>query len=107
MSKSKEVRRHHTPEHKLAILREYLVERKPVSEVCERHQIAPSIFYEWQRRLFENGAIAFSSPGKTSSREQELTTRVAQLEAKLARKDTVIAEISEELVHAKKANGDL
>jgi transposase-like protein len=107
MSTSREVRRHHTPEHKLAILREYPVERKQVSEVCDRHLIAPSIFYEWQHRRFENRALAFSSPGKTSSREQKLTAYLAQLEAKLARKDTVITKISKAWVHAKKSNRDL
>ncbi|MEZ4394442.1 MAG: transposase [Polyangiales bacterium] len=44
---SKEQRRHHSPEQKLAILREHLVERKPVSDICEQHSIAPSLFYYW------------------------------------------------------------
>lgn len=103
---SKEKRRHHSPEQKLAILREHLLDRKPVSDVCERHQIAPSVFYEWQRKLFENGASAFTSVGKVSSREHELATRVEHLEAKIARKDTVIAEISEDLVLLKKEAGE-
>jgi len=103
---SKEKRRHHTPEQKLAVLREHLLERKPISEVCEGHGIAPSVFYEWQRKLFENGAAAFMSASKVTSREHELTARVEQLEAKIARKDTVIAEISEDLVLLKKEVGE-
>jgi transposase len=59
---SKEQRRHHPAEQKLAILREHLVERKPVSEIREQHTIAPSLFYYWQKQLFENGAAAFSPP---------------------------------------------
>jgi transposase-like protein len=103
---SKEKRRHDTPEQKLAVLREHLLERKPISEVCEGHGIAPSVFYEWQRKLFENGAAAFTSVGKVTSREHELAARVEQLEAKIALKDTVIAEISEDLVLLKKEAGE-
>ena len=35
---------------KVAILREHLVEQMPVSEVCEKHQIHPTVFYQWQER---------------------------------------------------------
>lgn len=67
---SKEKRRHHTPEQKLAVLREHLLDRKPISEVCESHGIAPRVFCEWQRKLFENGAAAFVSVSKVTSRER-------------------------------------
>ena len=103
---SKEQRRHLSPEQKLAILREHLVERKPVSDICEQHGIAPSLFYYWQKQLFENGTAAFAQPGRTSSREQQLAARVEQFEAKIARKDSVIAEISEDLVQLKKELGE-
>lgn len=103
---SKEQRRHLSPEQKLATLREHLVERKPVSDICEQHGIAPSLFYYWQKQLFENGTAAFAQPGRTSSREQQLAARVEQLEAKIARKDSVIAEISEDLVQLKKELGE-
>lgn len=49
-------RRHHRPEEKVAILREHVVNHKPVSEVCGKHGIQPSLFAYWQRQLFENGA---------------------------------------------------
>jgi transposase-like protein len=104
---SKESRRHHSPEQKLAILREHLVDRKPVSEVCEKHQIQPSLFYHWQKQLFENGTAAFEpSRGRPSREQQDQAARIEHLEARLARKDAVIAEISEELVHLKKENGE-
>ncbi|MBM4270399.1 MAG: transposase, partial [Deltaproteobacteria bacterium] len=48
---AKRSRRHHRPEEKLAILKEHLVDHKPVSEVCERHGLQPSLFYYWQRQL--------------------------------------------------------
>lgn len=52
-----------------------------------------------------NGEEARSPKEGTSNRERELETRVAQLEAKLAKKDAVIAEISEEYVKLKKNLG--
>ena len=54
-------RRHFTPEQKVSILREHLLDHTPISEVCETHNLQPSVFYEWQRRFFENGAAAFAS----------------------------------------------
>ena len=40
-------RRHYSPEQKVAILREHLIEQLPVSELCEKHQIHPTLFYHW------------------------------------------------------------
>ena len=105
---AKRSRHHHRPDEKLAILREHLVDRKPVPEVCERHGIQPSLFYYWQRQLFENGAAAFAPTSRVaSSRDQQQAERIERLEAKLARKDAVIAEISEDLVQLKKSLGSL
>jgi transposase len=39
-------RRHYSPEQKVAILREHLIEQVPVSELCEKHQIHPTLFYQ-------------------------------------------------------------
>ena len=104
---SKRARRSLSGEQKLAILREHLVEGKAVSEVCERHEIQPSLFYYWQRQLFENGALAFGSVSRAAlSRERQQVERIERLEAKLARKDTVIAELSEDLVQLKKELGE-
>ena len=56
-------RRHFTPEEKVAILRRHLLEKVPVSELCDQHGIAPSVFYHWQRELFENAASTFARNG--------------------------------------------
>ena len=42
-------RKHFSPEEKVAILRRHLLEKVPVSELCDQHGIAPSVFYHWQR----------------------------------------------------------
>ncbi len=42
-------RRHFSPEDKIKILRLHLLEKLPISEVCEKHQITPTQFYQWQK----------------------------------------------------------
>ena len=54
-------RRHYTPEQKVNILRKHLIERTPVSDLCDRHGIAPTLFYQWQKTFFEKGTAAFES----------------------------------------------
>ena len=97
-------RRSYTPEQKVSILREHLLEGHPVSQVCDRHRISPSTFYEWQRKLFEGGPAAFR-PQRDREKEQ-LAEKVQALEARLAHKDHVIARVTEEFVKAKKELGD-
>jgi transposase-like protein len=104
---SKRARRNHTSAQKAALLKRHHVEKTPVSNLCDEAKLQPSVFYGWQRQLFENAAVVFDAPKKgPSGREQELEARIAQLEAKLAKKDAVIAEISEEYVQLKKERGE-
>jgi transposase len=44
--------RHYSAEQKIAILREHLIEQVPVSELCEKHHIHPTLFYQWQKTNF-------------------------------------------------------
>jgi transposase-like protein len=112
---SKRIRRKHSSEQKAALLKKHHVEKVPVSDVCDQAEVQPSLFYNWQRQLFENAASVLegAKKGTSSSREQALQARIAELEAKvamqdakLAKKDAVIAEISEEFVKVKKALGE-
>ncbi len=98
-------RRQFSPEAKIKILRQHLLDKVPISEVCEKHQITPTQFYQWQKTFFENGAAAFAKTAgvrATSQAEQ----RVAALENKLQRKDEVIAEIMAEHILLKKSLGE-
>ena len=90
---------------KVRILRRHLVEKIPVSQVCEEAGIQPTQFYRWQQIFFENGTAAFERPKgrpKASAHEQ----RIAFLEGKLHRKDEVLAELMEEHVSLKKSLGE-
>ncbi len=75
-------RRKFTGEEKMAILRRHLVEKMPVSDVCDQAGINPTLFYRWQKELFENGAAAFSRR-REDGRDHKLEEKVAALEKKL------------------------
>jgi transposase-like protein len=107
MSKNK--RNHRSPEEKAELLRRHFVDKEPVSKICEEIGLQPSVFYHWQRELFVRAPQALgsgSSSNRGSSREKDLERKVAALEAKLAKKDRVIAEISAEYVDLKKELGE-
>ena len=98
-------RRHFSPEDKIKILRQHLLEKLPISTVCEKNDITPTQFYQWQKIFFENGASAFaksSGPRAMSQAEQ----RAQFLEGKLKRKDEVIAEIMADYIVLKKELGE-
>ena|SRR5271165_795527 len=101
-------RRHFTPEQKVALLRLHLLEKKPVSDLCEEHHLSVTLFYLWQKQFFENGAAAFANPGKRLQALQDAKDRkIATLEEKLQRKHEVLSELMEEHVGLKKELGGL
>ena len=102
------VRRRFTGQQKVAILREHLVEKAPVSQVCDKHGLNPTAFYRWQKEFFENGAAAFETrrPGG-DAKTRHLEERVEKLQAKLVRKDEVIAELMEDHMRLKKSLGEV
>ena len=100
---AKERRRFEAAE-KVKIIREHLLDGKPLSQVCEKHGIAPTQFYQWQKTFFENGMAAFE-PKKAAAREYELENKVKQLDKKLVKKDEVIAELVEHNISLKKSHG--
>lgn len=97
-------RKKHTSEQKAAILREHLVDKVPVSDLCDKHGIHPTIFYRWQKKMFENLPQLFDR--ERGSRPSTLETQNQALREKLAHKDRVISEIMEDYIEVKKTFGD-
>jgi transposase len=102
----KRERRHFTGAQKAAIVKAHLVDGVAVSDLCDQHHIQPTQFYQWQKQLFENGDTAFERQGKKGAKSPE-HRQIEQLQVKLINKNEVIAELMEENVKAKKANGGL
>jgi transposase len=103
------LRRHFSPEQKVNAVRRHLLEQVPVSQLCDELGIAPSHFYLWQKEFFDNGQVAFErSNGRHAKRaDSAKDQKIAALEAKLRRKDEVLAELMEEHVALKKSLGEL
>ena len=101
-------RKKFSPEEKVRLLRLHLVEKEPVSDICDRHSLNPNVFYRWQKIFFENGAITFNQTGtgRKDSHAKKLERQNAQLKAKLSSKDEVIAEIMASHVQLKKSLGE-
>lgn len=102
---SREKRRQYSGEEKIKILRLHLLEGRPVSDVCEAHQISPGMFYQWQKTFFENGSRAFE--GTAPRGNSRLEKRVDELEHRLQRKHEVLSELMEEHIRLKKELGEI
>src|ERR1700730_12870442 len=98
-------RKHYTPEEKVAILRRHLLDKVPVSDLCDELGLQPTVFYRWQKDFFENGAAAFS--GKSRPDPQAEQQRIEFLEKKIQTKDEVLAELMAEHIALKKSLGEL
>jgi len=107
---SKNTRRKFSTEQKAAILRRHLVDKVPVSNLCEEYQLQPSQLYTWQRQVMENIALALEPDPKRRTNhgmEAKQSREIEVLKSKLSKKDSIIAEISEEYVKLKKELGEL
>ena len=98
-----------SPEEKVRLLRLHLIEKEPVSDICDARGINPNVFYKWQKLFFENGAAAFAQTGvgRRDGHAKKLERKNAQLQAKLANKDEVIAEIMASHIELKKSLGEI
>ena len=98
-------RKHYTGEEKVAILRRHLLDKVPVTDLCEELGLQPTVFYRWQKEFFENGAAAFQSTRRPEHRDEQ--KRIEFLEKKIQTKDEVLAELMAEHIALKKSLGEL
>jgi transposase len=99
-------RRHFSGPEKVAILKRHLLEKTPVSNLCDELGITPIMFYRWQKEFFENGHVAFENDRRSKAVENARQRKIEQLEAKLQRKNEVLAELMEEHTQLKKELGE-
>ena len=88
----KKKRHSYTPEEKVIILKRHLIDKVPVSDICDKYNLQPTVFYRWQKEFFENGAAAFDRP--KSRQEKMRNKRVLALEKKLQTKNGFLSRIS-------------
>jgi transposase len=84
-----------------------LIDRVPVSTLCDEYQLHPTVFYRWLKQFFENGAAAFGPAPRADKQVEAHEQRIAFLEGRLKKKDEVLAELMEEHVALKKSLGEI
>jgi transposase-like protein len=101
-------RRHFSDTVKADTVRRHVADKVPVSQLADELDVQPSLIHLWVKQVLEQAEKAFArSKGPQRKGEDAKDRKIAQLEAKLANKNEVIAELMEENVKAKKANGEL
>jgi transposase len=104
---SDNTRRHHDNELKARTVRRHLGGKEPVSALAAELQIQPSVIHQWVNQVLAQAERAFEKPGARNMSERSKDRRIEQLEAKIVQKNEVIAELMEDNVRSKKANGEL
>ena len=85
------------PHERIAALKRHLLEGIPVSTICDELGIAPTLFYRWQKELFENAHTLFENGRKAKAVDNANIEKIQKLEDKLTRKNEVMAELMETL----------
>ncbi len=96
-------RRKFTAEQKVTFIRKHLIEKVPVSDICDEAKINPTQFYKWQSEFFENGSKAFIKDSDARLKKSEQKSEI--LETNVSQKNDVIAELVEENIRLKKQRG--
>jgi len=99
-------RRHFSAPEKAAIVKRHVIDRVPVSDLCDEYGLQPTQIYNWQKQLFDNAATAFERPGRKSKLDDAKDRQIAALQAKIQHKNEVVAELLEEHVQLKKELGE-
>ena len=90
-------RNRYTPEQKVQIIKKHLVDKVLLSDLCDQHGLHPTVFHRWQK-AFETDR---------DHEKTRLEKKVAGLEAKISKKNDVLAELMEEHVSLKKSLGEI
>jgi len=110
MNKSKS-RRHFTAEQKATVVRRHVAGKEAVSDLADELGVQPSQIHLWVKQVLDQAERAFertAGGGRQARRaENAKDQQIDHLQAKLADKNEVIAELMQENVRAKKANGEL
>jgi len=102
----KKKRTNYSAQEKVVILRKHLLDKVPVSDLCDQYKLQPTVFYRWQKQFFEQGERAFEG-GKIKSKAHAEEKQILALKEKLQKKNEVLSEVMEEYVKLKKNFGEI
>ena len=98
-------RRHFGAAQKAEIVRRHLSGKEPVSNLADEFQVQPTQIHTWVKQVLDQAEAAFerTGGGRTAQKTEEVKDlKIAQLEAKVAKKNEVIVELMQEHVQLKK-----
>lgn len=98
-------RKRYTAEKKVEILREHFKNKMAISEICSKYGINPSIFYRWEKELFEAAIEAFSKDHRKQQNNGK-SSKERELEEKLLKQQEIISWLTEENLKLKKNLGE-
>jgi len=75
----KRKRKNYQPEEKVAILKRHLVDKVPVSDLCDEYTLHPTVFYRWLKEFFEHGAAAFERDSARQKNKEVERIRASEL----------------------------
>ncbi len=104
---SSKSRRRFGVEKKAQIVRRHLADKVAVSDLADEFGVQPSQIHTWVKQVLDQAEKALERSSGPRRQEKAKEAKIAQLEEKLTTKNEVIAELMEENVKAKKANGGL
>ena len=86
---------------KVKALKRHLLEKVPVSEICDQLGVAPSAFYTWQQKVFAHAEAALQADNKRNAKTDQ-QRRIELLEQRLRQREEALAELMSEHVALKK-----
>jgi len=95
-------RRHFTSQEKVKAVKEHLVNKTPISDICDSYGITTSHYYKWQSEFFTNGTKAFEKTSKESKVKEQ---KMIRLEKELNQRNEAIAFLVEDNIKVKKQHG--
>ena len=96
-------RRNFTAQQKVEAVKKHLVNKEPVSDICDELGISTSHYYQWQSEFFANGEQAFCRDNKKSAKKNQ--GKIQKLESDMAKRNEAIAELLEDNIRLKKQHG--
>jgi transposase len=100
-------RRHFAGTEKVAILKRHLIDKVSISDLSDELDLQPTQLYDWLKKFFENGHAAFDTDRQSKADDNAKDQKIEKLEAKLVRKDAVMAELLEAHTLLKKELGEI
>ena len=93
-------RRKFTPEQKIQIVLEGLRGEIPVTDLCRREGIAPSVYYKWSKSFLDagkNGLVRDTKRNATSDEVRNLKTENADLHRALSEQMIEVVRLKKSL----------